>query len=107
MAVVDASYKSLWLNIITNGAAGDAQLWNNSQLKLSTGRRHLPQCEPFPGYTTEILLFLIGDDAFDLKRFLAKHYAHRNLTHEERISNRLSRERHIVENAFGIMSMCF
>ena len=42
MAVVDANYKFIWLNIDTNGTAGNAQIWNNSQLKLrkSTDRLH-------------------------------------------------------------------
>ena len=66
MAVVDANYKFIWLNIGTNGAAGDAQIWNNNELQLgiSTDRLHLPQPEPFNGDTADIPFFLIGDDVF-------------------------------------------
>ena len=47
----------------------DAQIWNNSQLKLgmSTDRLHLPQPEPFPGDTADIPFFFIGVDTFALK----------------------------------------
>ena len=110
MAVVDVNYKFIWLNIGTNGAADDAQIWNNSDLKLrmSTDRLYLPQPEPFPGDTAGIPFFLIGDDAFALEEFFMKPYGHRNLMRQERIFNyRLSRARRVVENAFGIMLMRF
>ena len=89
MAVVGANYKFIWLNTGTNLAGGDAQIWNNSQLKLgmSTDRLHFPQPEPFPGGNAGILFFLIGDDTFALEEFLMKPYGHQNLTCEERIFN--------------------
>ena len=108
MAVVNANDKFNWLNIGTNVAVGDAQIWN-SQLKLdmTTGRLHHPQPEPLPGDTTDIPFFLIVEDVFALEEFLMKPYVDWNLTCEERIFNyRLSRARHVVENAFGIMPMC-
>ena len=91
-------------------AVGDAQIWKNSQLKLgmSTDRLHLPQPEFFPGDTTDIQFFLIGDDTFALEEFLIKPYGNQNLTSEEQIFNyRLSQARRVVENVFGIMSMHF
>ena len=52
--------------------------------------------------------FLVGDDAFALKKWMMKPYSHRHLTVEERIFNyRLSRARRIVENAFGILANRF
>ena len=110
MAVVDANYKFIWLDIGTNGSAGDAHIWNNSQLKLglSTDRLNIPPAEPLTGDTTDIPFFLIGDDAFALEEFLMKPYGQRNLSRQERIFNyRLSRARRVVENAFGIMAMRF
>ena len=76
MDVVDANYKFIWLNIGTNGAVGDVQIWNNNQLKLgmSTGRHQLPQPEAFPGDTIDIPCFLIGDEAFALEELLMKPY---------------------------------
>ena len=110
MAAMDANSKFIWLNIGTNGAAGDAQIWNNSDLKLgmSTDRLHFPQPEHFPGDTADIPSFFIGDDTFALEEFIMKPYGHQNLMHEERIFNhRLSLARLLVETAFDIMSMCF
>ena len=52
--------------------------------------------------------YIVGDDAFSLKTWLMKPFAHRNLTREQRVFNyRLSRARRIVENAFGIMANRF
>ena len=72
MAVVDTNYKFIRLNTNANGAVHDAQILNNSQLKLrmKTDRLNLDQPEPFPGDTTDILFFLIGDNAFALEEFL-------------------------------------
>ena len=109
MAVVDANYKFIWLNIGTDGAAGDAQKWNNSQLNLglSTDRLHLPQAEPFPVDTIDILFFLIGDDAFALKEFLMKPYGNQNLTHEEKIFNcKLSWARCILKIPLACCALC-
>ena len=88
MAVVNANYKFNWLNIGINGVVGNAQIWNNSQLKfgISIDRLHLPQPEPFLGDTPDIPFFS-GDDAFSLEEFLMKPYGHQNLTRQERIFN--------------------
>ena len=110
LAVVDANYKFLWLNIGTRGAAGDAQIWNERALKhaLVNNTLPIPQPEPLPNDTTDIPYYLIGDDAFGLEEFLMKRYSRRNLTRQEKIINyRRSCARRVVENAFGIMSMRF
>ena len=101
-----ANYKFIWLNIGTNGVVGDAQMWNNSDLKfgMSTDRLHRPQTEPFPGDIAEIPFFLIDDDAFTVEEFLMKPSGHWNLTRDDRIFNyRLLQARCVVENAFSIM----
>ena len=99
MVVVESKYKFIWLNIGINGSASVAQTWNNNQLKLgiSIDRFNLPQPEPFPGDSTDIPFFLIGDYAFAIDKFLIKQYA---LTHEKRILNynRLCLTRSVVEN---------
>ena len=65
---MDANYKFLWLNIGTRGAAGDAQIWNESPLKhaLVNNTLPIPQPESLPHDTTDIPYYLIGDDAFGL-----------------------------------------
>ena len=56
LGVVDTNYKFLWLNIGTRGAAGDAQIWNESALKhaLVNNTLPIPQPEPLPHDTTDI-----------------------------------------------------
>lgn len=110
MALVDANYQFLWLNIGTEGAAGDAQIWNGCDLKrrLSNNTMNLPPPEPLPGDVTDIPYFIIGDDAFALEEYMQKPYSQRALSREERIFNyRLSRARRVVENAFGVLAMRF
>ena len=42
LAVMDVNYNFLWLNIGTRGAAGDAQIWNESVLKHALVNNTLP-----------------------------------------------------------------
>ena len=58
----------------------------------------------FQTATQEIPFHLVGDDAFALKMWLMKPYAHLSQIHNERVfSYRLSRARRVVENTFGIL----
>ena len=110
MAVVDGDYKFIWIDVGTNGACSDAQIWNSCELKdlILDDRLGIPEAEPLPGREEDIPYFLIGDDAFALRTFMMKPYSKRQLTRQERIFNyRLSRARRIVENAFGILANRF
>ena len=110
MALVDAEYKFMWIDVGTAGSHSDAQIFNHSELKdaIDDGIIGFPNAAPLPGDDKDIPFFLIGDDAFALSTWMMKPYSTRNLEHDERIFNyRLSRGRRIVENAFGILANRF
>jgi hypothetical protein len=51
---------------------------------------------------------IIGDEVFPLKTYLMKPYSYTQLSFEEKVFNyRLSRDRRVVENAFGILARSF
>ena len=88
------------------GAAGDAQIYNGSDLKrlLERGQDPYPAADPLPYDDRDTPYFLVGDDAFSMTTNLMKPYGRRNLPHDEQIFNyRLSRCRRVVENSFSIL----
>lgn len=55
-----------------------------------------------------MLYFLVEDIVFPLKPFLMTPYGKRNILHNESVFNfRLSRARRVIENAFGILAVCW
>ena len=110
MAVVDADYQFLFIDVGTQGSAADGGIWKNCALgaALEEQRAGLPEAEPLPGETVKVPYCLVGDDAFALRPWMMKPYPSRNLSRQQRIFNyRLSRARRVVENAFGITAMRF
>ena len=106
LALVDANYKFLWVNVGASGSSSDAQIFNRSKLKrrIENGTMGLPPPEPLGPGGPDLHYFLLGDDAFALMPWLVKPYSRRQLTREERIANyRISRGRRVVENSFGIL----
>ena len=64
----------------------------------------LPPPEPLGEGGPDLLYFLLGDKAFALTPWVVKPYSQRQLTREERIAKyRVSTDRKVVENAFGIL----
>lgn len=110
LAVVDADYKFIWVDIGSNGSASDAQIFNNCELKgaIENGTIGFPEPEPLPNDDRDMPFFLVGDDAFALKTWMMKPFSRRNMEKDEAVFNyRLSRARRIVENAFGILANRF
>jgi len=74
MALVDAQYRFVWVDIGGDGSMSDAQIYNSSELcdLLNTGDLCLPTAEPLPHDNQKMSYFLLGDDAFALQPFLMK-----------------------------------
>ena len=110
MALVDAEYKFIWAEVSGNGSAGDAQVFNNSELKdaIDKSELGLPDPAPLPNDDQPMPFYIAADDAFALKKWLMKPFSKKNMSNSERVYNyRLSRGRRIVENAFGILAHRF
>lgn len=110
LALVDADYKFIFVDIGKNGHTHDSAVFRESQLgiKLKENTLNLPQPNTLPDFNFRMPYVIVGDDAFSLHTNLMKPYPERSLTQNRRIFNyRLSRARRTVENAFGILANRF
>ena len=107
MAVVDAHYRFIYVNVGAPGAGSDGGVFARTLLReqLENDELDIPAAEPLTEGGPEVPYFLVGDEAFPLKTWLMKPVPRRQLTMNQRIYNyRISRARRVVENAFGIMA---
>ena len=110
LAVVDANYKFVYVDVGCNGRVSDGGVFRNSNLfaALEGNSLNIPPPEPLTQQDFNLPYLLVADAAFPLKEYILKPYSQAGLTKERRIFNyRLSRARRIVENAFGILSNRF
>jgi len=110
MALVDANYRFIYINVGAPGAGSDGGVFANTMLKtlIEDNALGLPPPEPLTGCTSDLPYFIVADEAFALKPWLMKPYPRRNMAIEQRIYNyRISRGRRVVENAFGILAARF
>ncbi|KMQ86994.1 nuclease harbi1-like protein [Lasius niger] len=107
MAISDANYKFIWIDVGDYGSNSDGGVWGNSNLgqSLKSGTGDIPPPKLLPGTTTLLPCTLVGDEAFPLKSYVMRPYPRKSLISDShRIFNyRLSRARRIIENAFGIL----
>ena len=77
LAIVDAAYKFIWCNTGAAGSASDhAGVLNGSRLRTSLEEERIafPDPEPLPGDDRDMPYFLVGDDAFVLRKWMMKPY---------------------------------
>src|SRR6478609_3707554 len=96
MALVDADYKFIYVDVGAQGRISDAGVYNSCRLskKLERNTLGIPSAEPIPGMDIPCPYMIVADDAFPLKTFIMKPYSRRGLVKSEIIFNyRLSRSR--------------
>lgn len=111
MAIVDADYQFLYIDVGAQGSANDSSVFNRCSFKeqLDMNTLNVPPPKPLPGSSEPSPYVLVADDAFALSFSLLKPYPGcHEINSPERIFNqRLSRARTRVENTFGILSARF
>ncbi|KAF7200675.1 uncharacterized protein [Nothobranchius furzeri] len=107
LAVVDAKYRFLYVNVGAQGRASDAGVFAESDFKQALDRHLLsiPAAKPLPGLDIQAPFVFLGDSSCPLRADLMKPYYVRQMDNQQRVFNyRLSRARRVVENGFGILA---
>ncbi|XP_068129859.1 uncharacterized protein [Hyperolius riggenbachi] len=108
MAVADANYKFLYIDVGAYGTASDSQIFRNTNLcyRMENGTLDLPPPSPWPGTTNPAFPYtFVGDEAFALSRHVMRPYSATHLNDRTRYFNyRLSMARRMVECSFGILA---
>ena len=94
MALVDADYKFVYVDIGCNGRVSDGGVFGGCSLVEALNARllNIPTREKLPGSDISMSYHIVGDDAFPLREDLMKPFPFRNMNQEQRICNhRLSR----------------
>lgn len=110
LALADANYKLIYVDVGCKGRISDGGVFNNSTLYNAIERNMLgiPPPKLLPGSDIESPFVIVADDAFALKTYLMKPYNFRSHDVGERIFNyRISRARRMVESTFGLMASKF
>ncbi|RVE48412.1 hypothetical protein evm_006973 [Chilo suppressalis] len=111
MAIVDANYEFLLVDFGTNGRISDGGVLQNTKFfeMLQDNKLELPNAEVIKNSSTNLPYVFVADDAFPLRTDMLKPFRQADLHSRERkiFNYRLSRARHIVENAFGILASRF
>ena len=108
MAVCDAHYRFLLLDVGAEGRQSDGSVFSRSAFgqALNDGTLHLPPSKPISNSSSMVSLpyCFVADEAFPLKMNIMRPYPGRGLTEDKKVFNyRLSRSRRTIENAFGIL----
>nr|XP_036226946.1 uncharacterized protein LOC118682390 [Bactrocera oleae] len=109
LALVDAKYRFIYINVGSPGRCNDSQIYEKSSLK-----REMQNCPLLIEMSREISgvdvpIFIIGDSAFQFSKQIMKPYPFSvNQNHREKVFNyALSKTRRVVENAFGHLKARF
>lgn len=112
MAVVDAKYSFVMIDVGAYGKDSDAGVFANSSINhaITNGIINLPNDKELPNGTIKASFVFVGDEAFPLRTYLMRPYPWRQAQNNDQaryFNYRLSRARMTVECAFGITAARF
>ncbi|XP_067131302.1 uncharacterized protein [Centruroides vittatus] len=111
LAISDAHYCFLMIDYGHYDSESDSGILRKSVFgqHLINGKLTFPKADALPNSNTLFPYFIIGNEVFPLRHNLLRPYPrHSEFSHSEKIYNyRLSRGKHVVENAFGILAARF
>ncbi|XP_066139302.1 uncharacterized protein [Euwallacea fornicatus] len=111
LAIVDARYRFILADVGTNGRISDGGVLQNTKFfeRMQCKTLKIPRPEDVANSSRCLPYVFVSDDAFPLGPNMLKPFRQTDLdTRDKKNFNyRLSRARHIVENAFGIMASRF
>lgn len=112
LALVDANYKFIILDVGSYGKEGDASIFNKSLIgrKIFGCEDFFPPEKMLPNSHIKVPHVIIGDEAFRLHKHLMKPF-NKSVANSDKAkavyNYRLSRARRVSENAFGLLSQIF
>lgn len=107
MAICDANYRFVLVDVGAQGRQSDGGIFRSSAMgrKFYENKMDLPKPRIIVPNLPKLPYVLVGDEAFQLTKFLMRLYPGRNIERDNNIFNyRLSRARRTIENAFGILT---
>lgn len=112
LALVDANYKLIAVDIGSYGKNSDGGIFANSRLgkQLENGTLQVPPNKNLPETDIVAPYIILGDSAFPLKTYLLRPFSQVQTLNdvEKSVFNyRHCRARRVVENAFGILAQRF
>lgn len=112
LAMVDANYKFIVVDVGSYGKEGDSGIFLKSELgkQILNGTFRFPEDSVLPGSNIIVPNVIVGDEAFRLHKHIMKPFPRKVGRDDDskRIFNyRLSRARRVTENAFGLLSQVF
>ncbi|XP_044766239.1 protein ANTAGONIST OF LIKE HETEROCHROMATIN PROTEIN 1-like [Coccinella septempunctata] len=111
LAVVDANYNFIYVNVGCQGKISDGGVFNNTFFKkaLEENSLHFPPPRALPGRSSTTPFVIVADDAFPLSPNIMKAYSgsHDKGSKKMIFGYRLSRARRVSENAFGAITNSF
>lgn len=111
LAMVDARYKFVGIDVGSYGKEGDAGIFNKSEMgKQITKGNFFPPPRFLPGSNILLPHVIVGDEAFRLDKHVMKPYCRKQAVQDgdkKRFNYHLCRARRVTENAFGIMCSIF